>query len=334
MRGAVLILIAAALAGCNADVVLGRNFPADAALADAGDDGGTGQLDGGTTDGGALDGGADAGGSDAGTDGGVDAGLDAGLDAGQDGGADAGVDAGVDAGTDAGVDAGPANLRLDLTGPLVVQAADPGTFTATLTNSGGVASAPQLVVITFPPGLTFVSATGGCASSAATEVSCDLGMVPALSSVSGSATVTVFAPDSGLGWHQVSAAAGPLDASTPLSATGVGALVLQVVAPRLLKVDACFGSNLYSYSQCTPASLVSATVMLLADGGIDSLDAGYYGQWGQSPHLRNLGFRFMAPPNINGTRFSGASVSATCFEGVVDNPMGTHNVGAFQGCLQ
>ncbi|MBX7100123.1 MAG: DUF11 domain-containing protein [Myxococcaceae bacterium] len=338
MRWAVLIAVGAALAGCNADVVLGRNFPADASSADAGDDGGTGMLDGG----GGSDGGADAGsqdggldaGVDGGSDGGADAGADAGLDAGTDAGLDGGAgDAGADAGADAGVDAGPANLTLELTGPLVVQAADPGTYTATLTNSGGQPSLPQNVVITFPAGLTFVS-SAGCASSAVNAVSCDLGVIPAQSAVSGSATMTVMAPDSGLGWHEVSAAAGPLDASTPLAVTSIGTVVVTVGAPRMVQVDACFGTGTYSYSQCTPASLVSAAVLFLPDGGIDSIDAGYYGQWGQSSHLRNLGFRFWAPGNINGTRFAGQSVNATCFQGVVDNPMGVHNVGAFQACLQ
>ncbi len=334
-----IFLLALCVAGCDIDVVLGRNFPADSGVpGDSGSDGG-GQVDGGDAGSDAgfdagTDGGTDAGvdaGFDAGFDAGSDAGTDAGLDAGDDGGVDAGTDAGIDAGFDAGFDAGPPNLRLELRGPLTIELGTTETYFAVVSNDGGQDSMPISVSVAFPGEAAFVSGSGCVKNGVALD--CDAGVVSAfVGSAAPSAQITVTG-DAGRTWYQVTAQAGVLTATKPLVVTGVGVMALPIIGRRDADVTACFGSNIFSYSQCTPASLIYDHITFLPDGGMTA-DAGYAGIWGQSPHLRNLGFRLLNPFDGGiGTSFSGASVDSTCFQGVITSPQGMLYIGGFRACL-
>ena len=337
------------LCACDADVLLGYNQALSSA--DAGDAPDAGQL----TDGGlSVDAGlaVDAGFSDAGLDGGsasvdggpADSGTDSGVvdagtaDAGasaDSGAGDAGpVDAGSsgDAGSDAGapVDAGPANFSLQITGPLVLQQGDPGTWRFFMFNDGGLAGQPDASVFTTPAGFTFQSGMS-CADAGGTSITCTY---PLLFSLEGATSTATLIAGAGFGWHDLTAQFEGQSQVVSVSVTGIGNTVVPLTDGGYpLNIDACFGTSITSYSQCTPGSLISAPIILRPDGTIDSLDAGYLGIWGQSPHFRNLGFRFLAPNGNRGTSFSGFSVSPLCFEGVINNPAGTPFTGAWRGCL-
>jgi hypothetical protein len=292
-RRALLLVLCAA--ACDLDVLVGRNF--------AGPDGGT--ADGGTADGGTADGGtADGGTADGGDfDGGV-----------------------ADSGT---ADAGPASLIFGLDGTLVVQRGDTATYVATLFNDGGQASVPQLASLGFPSGVTFVSGTSCTGDGGA--ASCVFGPAAPAAAVSASAVAAV---DAGLGWHDVTGSHAAASVIVPLAVTGTGGFVVPISGPRFLDVSACFGTNIMSYAQCTPPSLTMERILLLPDGGIDGADGGVAGVWGQSAHQRNLALRFLfVSTAMRGTSLAGASVTAVCFQGVIDDPQGVHFAGAWEGCF-
>lgn len=327
------LLVVISLAGCSADVVLGINFPADAGLADSGV-----SIDGGFVDAGEVDSGSadasvvDAGAPDSGM---IDAGeVDSGVA--DSGAVDAGdVDAGFDGGTDAGIDAGPPDLSLEFSGAVAVESGDLTVLTVHARNIGGRVARDAGVIVTIPLGLSFSSSTD-CTPATPQAIGCALGDV-----VSGGVATADFTltADAGLGWRslrgQVLSEDDSADANDvldyPMAVTNVGTLVLPIVAPRLARLDACFGTNIMSYSQCTPGSLLSGYIFLYPDGGAEPADGGYSGAWGQAAHQRNVGFRFFVGP-MTGRQYTGASVIPNCFDGVSD--IGTvFYAGAFRLCL-
>lgn len=330
-RGPIAWVVAAlgvALMSCAADVVLGINHDAGALSSDGGDDGGAsdGGADAGATDAGSLDAGTpDAGGADAGS-------LDAGtLDAGA---ADAGL---LDAGTpDAGDDGGVPDVTPFFDGALAVERGDLTVLSVGVRNLGTRTALDAGLLLTLPLGLSY-RASATCASTTPQDVACPLGDVLPGGVVS---TTVTLAADAGLGWRRVHAQAlSELDAADandtsdfPMVVTGVGTQVVPVTAPRVAALDACFGTGLMSYSQCTPGSLLSSFIVFFPDGGVEPLDGGFNGSWGQAPHQRNLGFRFYFGP-LSGRQYAGASTTATCFEGVSDIGSAFY-VGAFRVCLQ
>ncbi|MBL8933032.1 MAG: hypothetical protein JNM69_00675 [Archangium sp.] len=357
IRRLAALVVLVVLPACTADVLLGVNRPKDAGAAD--DAGGLvdgGAMDAGAVDAGVDDGGAmDAGAVDAGVDdgsvmdaGAVDAGVDDGgvMDAGAvDAGADAGgvMDAGTDAGAadaggapDASVDAGPPDLLPELFGVLAVERGDTVIFNAGVRNTGAGTALDASVSLSIPFGLSFRSGAG-CTASTPQQVVCQVGDLAAQSVATSALTL---AADAGLGWRSIQAlvASETPDPQTSndtaifqLAVTGVGANVFTVNAPRAVSLDACFGSAVTAFSMCTPGSLLSSVVVLLPDGGIDTLDAGYQGVWGQSMHQRNVAFRFYFG-SIAGRGYAGAAVSALCAEGIVD--AAPTLPGAFRLCLQ
>lgn len=347
------LFLALGFVSCAADVVLGidrddadAGVPLDGGSADAGVQGDGGTGDGGALDAGAPDASADAGPDDAGTttDAGVaDASVDAGLDAGAaDAGApDAGaVDAGaVDAGLDGGgTDAGSGFVDLTpfFSGAVAVERGDLTVLVIGARNLGTAVSPDASVAVTIPTGLSFRSGAA-CVSVDPQRADCLLGDVPA----GGVATASLtLAADAGLGWRNVRAQLrAPLDVSDandvelfPLAITGVGTVVVPVSAPRLALLEGCIGTNLVSFSQCTPGALITSLVVFSADGGCAPEDGGYEGAWGQAAHRRNIGFRFFEGPFL-GRQYAGAATTTSCFEGVGD-VSGLFNTAAFRLCLQ
>jgi hypothetical protein len=221
-------------------------------------------------------------------------------------------------------------------GEIVVQRGDLLLFNAGARNLGGSDARDASVTLTIPLGLSWRA--GPCTPTSPQRAVCALGDIP--SGGVSSAPITLAA-DAGLGWRSVQLVAATESpdsqdandvSSVRVAVTGLGAQVVPVNAPRPAFLEACFGTGLTSFSVCTPASLLSSPVLLLPDGGVDTLDAGFDGLWSQSPHQRNIGFRFYFGA-IFGRQYAGASTTATCFEGVIDTTT-TFETGAFRLCLQ
>jgi Domain of unknown function DUF11 len=266
------------------------------------------------------------------------------------GGADASialVDAGLedasvafDAGAaDAGVlDAGApfADLQVSLSGPMVLEQSEFGTYVLRVANVGALSAASTVVVFAPPVGFNFQSA-GTCALSS-NMVTCDFGDLDGGST--SSANVTLGAGgEYGWGDFTLSASSSTPD-RTPSDNTLLGALAATppgtptvTVVPQFIDVTGCRGTNIAAFSQCVSGSTMVERYSLLADGGLTD-DAGYVGVWGQSGHQRNLAFRFHdAATGQQQAGFVGGSVSAQCFEGPIDLG-GVPYVGAWRGCVQ
>jgi hypothetical protein len=305
------LVVLLGVSACTPDVIVGINVRNDAGSADA-----SVLLDAGEDDAGT----ADAGVPDAGT-------PDAGL---PDGGApDAGM---LDAGAPG--DGGPVDLLVGLTGDVVIDQNSIASYLARATNLGGSTALDASVIITLPPGLALRSSTQCTADGGV--ITCPVGDV--LAGDIALATFTVDT-DAGRGWRDLLVRAQTespdVDAGNDtttffMAVTAPSALVFPVMGPRTVDINFCVGTNLTSYSMCTPPSLVTGSIELLPDGGLES-DAGFFGQWAQSPHQRNIAWRFYVGSTF-GARYAGVAVSASCFEGVIDTN-GTYNRGAFQGCL-
>lgn len=345
-RAAPLCLVLVTLgASCAEDVVIGR-YLAQVAL-DGGDDGGSGAVDGGAVDAGSADAGVvdagvdDAGAVDAGADdaGVVDGGM---VDAGAD---DAGaVDAGdLDGGLDAGADAGP-DLVLSLVGDWVLEVdAGAQAWQLTVFNAGQVGVGPQTIELGVAPAVVVTSAScldAGPGPDGGSRLRCTVG---SLAPMAGSPLdLSLEVVGGTLRFYEltaeVAAAPGELVVANnrlrqPIGLTqgGLGAVV--VSPPRDIALEACFGSVLTSFSQCVPSSLIVGTGRLVSDGGFLD-DAGTPGTWRMGASGRNI---VLMPPLGAAAPFSGyvgASVSATCFEGVVQSSAGRAYIGAWRGCLQ
>lgn len=98
-----------------------------------------------------------------------------------------------------------------------------------------------------------------------------------------------------------------------------------------VRLEACFGAGLTSFSQCTLPSLTQVDFALLPDGGSDTLDAGVRGRWGLSASRRAVGLRFDAELG-SAVTYCGVSTSPTCFEGFADEP-GAPRSGVFRLCV-
>ncbi len=102
--------------------------------------------------------------------------------------------------------------------------------------------------------------------------------------------------------------------------------------PRLTDVSVCVGTLITTYAQCVPGSRIGFQFLLHADGGWGEADAGVEAEWVSANQGRNL--LFINPRGTQTTGYIGASVSATCFEGVLQNGAGRPYAGAFRACLQ
>jgi hypothetical protein len=236
-------------------------------------------------------------------------------------------------------DGGQPDLTLRFTGPFVIQQGTTETWQHEVRNTEGGSALSVMVAVTLPSGVSVVSGCGAVDGGAR----CDAGTIGPVSVL---AVPALYTTDAGVGWRTVTGAVSTptaeLNASNntatfPIAVTGAGATPVPITGTRQLNLSACFGSNITSYAQCTAGSLVQGSMLLLDDAGVDTLGQGYAGFWGQSPHQRNLAFRFLNLVTGN-TEFSyaGSAVDAGCFEGLIDVPpdSGTISSGAWQGCLQ
>lgn len=226
------------------------------------------------------------------------------------------------------------DLAVDFTGDIVIDQLSTAAYTVRALNLGGTTALDASVFITIPPGLGLRS-SATCSFDGGT-LSCPMGDV-----LPGAAGVGAFVldTDAGPGWRDlrgvVTSASPDADAGNDattffMAVTVPSAQVFPIVAPRSVDITFCVGTNLTSFSMCTPPSYVTGSIVLMPDGGLES-DGGFYGQWSQSPHQRNVAWRFFIGSTF-GARYSGVAVGA-CFEGVLD-VNGTYNRGAFQGCPQ
>lgn len=133
--------------------------------------------------------------------------------------------------------------------------------------------------------------------------------------------------------------AGELDSSNnaathAVAVAQVGLVPVSIVPPepRLADVSICVGTLITTYAQCVPGSRVGFQFLLRGDGGWGEADGGVEAQWVSANQGRNITFLNPASPWTTG--YIGASVSATCFEGVIQNGAGRPYAGAFRACLQ
>ena len=322
-----------ALGACAEDVVIGRYRATNAQ--DSGNPDGGGSFDGGpiAPDGGGNDAGSlDAGPNDGGTGGGL-------VDAGQvDGGSDAGL-----------VDAGP-NLTATLSGEWVLQVdAGPQQWRLDVGNVGSSAVNAPVVLLSFVPAVSISGA--GCSdagplSDGGPSMRCALGPLAPGANVPVPLTVEVLS--STLQYYPVTAEVLPAPGETalsdnldrhPLALTPAATSSISVNAPRVMAASLCAGTNIFSFAQCVPGSRINDSFALLLDGGFYGVDAGmgpgtgWLGRWALGAGGTNIVFM---PPESAAPPYGwvGASVSSTCFEGVIQTGSGRAYGGAWRGCLQ
>ncbi len=189
-----------------------------------------------------------------------------------------------------------------------------------------------------PSGVSLATAPG-CSVFSAAELHCDGGTLVPGARVDFPIVLT-WPPDAGTYAFETSLLApvamdpNPMnDTATWVAAvTSVGGFVVPMNAPRVLDGIDCFGTNITSFSQCTPPSFITDRLWPMPDGGVEN-DGGAESRWEQSASQRNLCMRFELP--LGGTVFYGVSVSALCFEGGIDDFVTPQrNVGAFRVCAQ
>jgi len=218
-------------------------------------------------------------------------------------------------------DAGPPDLLVALEAPLCLEIGATSTAMLTIQNLGGSASS-VVASVQLPAGTTFISAPG-CISAGATQVQCDGGTL--------STGARLDVPLS-LTWPLTSGTRRLVATVASWSATTTGGTIVIPMAPPRIFDGSCTGTNLMSYAQCTPPSLLFGRLWPVADAGVEN-DGGVPGRWQQSTSQRNLCMKFDGP--MGGTIFYGVSVSAGCFEGLIDNfEIPEPRVGAWRGCLQ
>jgi hypothetical protein len=102
-----------------------------------------------------------------------------------------------------------------------------------------------------------------------------------------------------------------------------------LVFPQSVDVSDCF--EVTSYDECVPAALSFGTLVLSADGTLDTGDPTATGTWSQPNGPSSIAFEFRdAMTSALISNFSGQSVSTTCFEGTLLTAEGL--VGAFRAC--
>lgn len=329
---------------------------ADAGSSDAAVGQGPGS-DGGGPDGGSADaGGPDGGVADGGGDGGVvgDGGSDGGVvgDGGADGGAvddggspDGGAaDAGSsDAGpSDAGAadagpnDAGIPNLSLVLEPPVVVEVGEVATVVLMAQNAGGNAADNVFARTALPDGGVFLGGAG--CTALAGVVDCSFGAVPGNSTATRSFSLSL-GPGLGTRSLRTTLTSGTPDVSLEdnfvhrlVGQTAVGTDVVPPLLGRILDGGVCQGSNITSYAQCVPGSLLYFQIAL-EDAGFRQVDMpDFGGRWGTSPSRRNVGFQFFYTDGGPGSQYWGSTVSPLCFEGLLDLAA-QPNRGGWRACV-
>jgi hypothetical protein len=275
-----------------------------------------------------------------GASGGVGGGASGGVGGGASGGIGGGASGGVGGGASGGIasDGGPADVSVTLACPRCIEQGTSTTTTVILENIGGSVATSVGATVTLPAGVSLVTAPG-CTPLSATLLSCDAGLLDV--GARRLVPITVVWPMTPLGARDVVATATSSSADgdagndstrVVVGLTSVGSQAVPVSPPRVMDALVCFGTMLTSYAQCTPPSLSGETLWVEADAGVAN-DAGVPSVWDQAPGQRNFCMEFQGPSG--GTFFFGAAVSATCFEGLVDNvAIPEPAVGAWRGCLR
>jgi hypothetical protein len=78
---------------------------------------------------------------------------------------------------------------------------------------------------------------------------------------------------------------------------------------------------------------VYASIPLLPGGVIDMGLPGWDGVWSQNAAGTSLTMEWVELATQEATRFEGASVSSTCFEGLITMPPQTAVLGALRACV-
>lgn len=343
-----LVLLMLGLTACSEEVVLGQFLERGdgGSSVDGGDNTDGGAIGG--TAGGASGGGSAGGSTTAGGTGGSTAGGSA-TAGGAAGGGSAGAGGGPGGGGTAGGasdgglgDAGP-DLSVSLVGPLIV-VADAGaqTWQLRVANSGTVDVSRPSVRLQVRPAALF----SGCDDAGVVLI--DGGMeITCLTAdaLAGGVSTASFALDLGTTLRFTDLAADVLPVTGELDASNNGATHAVAVAqvglvpvsvfppdPRLVDVTICVGTFITSYAECVPGSRIGYQFLLRGDGGWGLADAGVRAAWFSDNQGRNI--TFLNPTSPWTTGYIGASVSASCFEGVIQNGAGRPYGGAFRACLQ
>ena len=232
-------------------------------------------------------------------------------------------------------DAGTPDLTLASNGLWLVEVGEDYVVDLTVRNPGSGLAQDTSIDLSWPMGGTFVSSPD-CVGTVV-SARCGVGAVDARASKRVSATVNLGPSPR---WLELSARAfsssldqNPADnyLDVPIALTPVGLAPVALTGERSFTVQSCFGRTITTFSQCMAGSLQTGQALLHADGGLED-PTGVFGFWGQSTHQRNVAWRYVNRDGSRGSSFVGASVSATCFEGVFDDTSAVTS-GAWRGCL-
>lgn len=248
------------------------------------------------------------------------------------------ADAGVvdDGGTAFGSqDAGTPDLTLASNGLWLVEVGEDYVVDLSVRNPGSGLVRDTSVDLSWPMEVTFLASSECVAGPQSAR--CDAGVL-----MPGASTRVALRLNLGPSphWLELSTRAfsssrdqNPADNYLPIfvALTPAGAMPVALSGERSFTVQSCFDRTITSFSRCMAGRIQTGQVLLHADGGVED-PVGVFGFWGQSTHQRNVAWRYLNRDGSRGSSFVGASVSATCFEGVFDDTSAVTS-GAWRGCL-
>lgn len=253
------------------------------------------------------------------------------------------TDAGpADAGdVDAGVrDAGPNAVDLALTVRVLWVTevdAGPAAFDVTLQNAGSVPASDVRLDLSWTTSIRLISSPD-CLPSGVGG-SCELGLFEAGASRRLQAEVALgdtplWFP---IGTRAVTSSEEPNRdnnyAPFAVALTQAGVTIVPIDGERAMTFELCPRPEATTFALCPQGLAMPISVAFHADGGIEDTIP-MRGFWGQSPHRRNVAFRFMNPDGTVGTSFVGGSIGPGCFEGTFENGFGGAIAGSWRGCLR
>jgi hypothetical protein len=228
-----------------------------------------------------------------------------------------------------------ADLVVSLSGTASAVPGGAGSYAISTGNVGGRNASQTQVVFTPPAGTSITSVDTGCTIlNAPLRVRCSLSTLNAGASRTRNVGVTLP--------HQTGTVTFGVAASTTSAETSTSnnqasfttTLAQPVYEPELSLPQALFAAACYpatDFSQCTPWSLVTADIVLLDGGVVDTQTPEVSGTYTQpnGPSSLHMEFRLVSDGSWLST-FTGQAISESCFRGTVST---ASDPGGFEACL-
>lgn len=223
-------------------------------------------------------------------------------------------------------------LSLSLSGANAVAQGATYRLSYSSTNNGSTYASGVVLSLSLPSGAVLVASSANrCAVAGPAAVSCALGGQGYRRSISGTVDfrmdVAGNASFSGQLVHPADVS--PLNnfASKSLVVTSSGPVAAPIPSTgAVLHFSQCGGTNLTSYQQCVPGSLVSYDLTLQANGDVLDPEGFLLGTWAQNTAKTTLSI------SAGASSAAATAVSTTCFDGLWTTT-GSTGVGAFRACL-